>query len=129
MSKAQYHIIVSKTDRELLAKVFKVSNVTIWKALSYKSDNELAVRIRHYAKMRGATEVCTLPVDANETWAMAYFHDMDGILRQRLPNGATIEFDKSDGSGKVYLKGEKINEFQDVRIHDVAEIQKYAMSL
>lgn len=43
-------IIIDSDARKRLQEVFGVTRVTVWKALNYESDNELARKIRYTAK-------------------------------------------------------------------------------
>ena len=86
-------IAVSRADRQFLMKLFKVTERTVFNALSTKyEDNDLHKRIRKAALNRGGVLMVTLPM--TET-----FHDADGTMRQYLPNGAVPEFYRSDGTG------------------------------
>ena len=93
-------VTVTKENREFLEKAFKVSSVMIWKALTFESDTDLARRIRKLAVERGGIEMCFCPV-------LETMHDSDGYMRQYLPNGAMLEFNKNDGNGSVFFKGWK----------------------
>ena len=43
-------IIIDSDARKRLQEAFRVTRVTVWKALNYESDNELARKIRYTAK-------------------------------------------------------------------------------
>lgn len=51
-------IVIDSDGRQKLQKIFGVSRVTVWKALNYESNNELAKKIRYTAiSQMGAQEV------------------------------------------------------------------------
>lgn len=125
----EHRIKVSREEFQLLSSTFKVSGVTVWKALNYKSNNDLAVSIRELALRRGGIEITTLPACMDLEAGVSYFHDTDGVLRQRLKNGTMIELDKTDGTGVVYQKGKKVQTFYDVKISSIGALQKYALLL
>lgn len=47
-------IIIDSDARKRLQEAFGVTRVTVWKALNYESDNELARKIRYTAKRKWA---------------------------------------------------------------------------
>lgn len=117
-------IAVQRTDREFLMKAFGVTRVAIWKALTFESDSELSKRIRNLALQRGGTLLAEVAMDDPST-----IHDSDGCMRQYFGNGASIEFDKTDGHAEVSMGGEVKKTYDTVLVKDIAEIQQYAMSL
>ena len=51
-------IIIDSDARKRLQEAFGVTRVTVWKALNYESDNELARKIRYTAKKEmGGVEI------------------------------------------------------------------------
>jgi len=116
-------IAVTKSDREFLARLFKVTMRTVFNALSTKhEDNDLHKRIRKAALNRGGVAMVTLPV-------VETFHDADGIMRQYMPNGAILEFSKKDGSGHVYFNGKEISTYENVPVSMIHKIQEQAAAL
>lgn len=115
-------VTVTKENREFLEKAFKVSSVMIWKALTFESDTDLARRIRKLAVERGGIEMCFCPV-------LETMHDSDGYMRQYLPNGVMLEFNKNDGSGSVFFKGKEVRHYDQVMVSEIKFIQGWAMTL
>ena len=74
------YIHVTKEVREHLMKIFGVSSVMVWKALTFESESTLANKIRKAAFENSGILMNELP-------AMETFHDYDGYMRQYLPNG------------------------------------------
>ena len=117
-------IHITKENREGLASLFKVSDRTVWNAISFDKsrDSLLAKRIRKAAIERGGVLMCELPV-------MEALHDHDGYLRQYLPNGAMLVLSKIDGTGAVFFKGNKVKHYNRVMLNEIPNIQNWAGNL
>lgn len=119
------YIHVTKEDREFMMKVFKVTERTVYNALTFaggRGDTELARKIRKVAKERGGIEMVTGP------WVET-FYDHDGYMRQVLPNDAMLEMNKETGDCDVIHKGETVRRYEGARISDIKEIQAWAAAL
>ncbi len=116
------YIHITKEARERLIKLFGVTPVMIWKALTFESNSVLANKIR-----KAALE--NYGILMNELPAMETFHDHDGCMRQYLPNGAILEFCRADNSGVVIFHGETIRRYNQVMLSDIKGIQQFASSL
>lgn len=116
------YIFVTKETREHLMKLFKVSSVMLWKALTYESDSLLACKIRKAALENRGILMNELP--ANET-----FHITNECMRQYFANGAVLEIYYKDGNGVVFLKGKKMRDYSNVMLSDIEHMQNYAMAL
>ncbi len=87
--------------RKQLAELFKVSEKTVYRALSYSGvDSDIKKRIRIAAKEFGGTDMVCCP--EMETW-----FDSNGSMHQKFSNGWTIEVSKADGLCVVYDKNGK----------------------
>jgi len=115
-------VCVSRGVQGELQKIFGCTGVMVWKALTYKSDTELARKIRKQALDRGGKVVCTLP--ECET-----IHDSGCIMRQTFANGAVLEVDKSDGSGTVWHDGRKKVHLKNMTVMELYMIQACAANL
>lgn len=116
-------IKVSKEDREVLKKIFKVTDRTLFNALGVvNEENDLHKRIRMAAMEHGGVWVTELPV--GET-----MHLTDGTMRQELGNGAVLEFYKADGSGKIFFKGKEIARYENVNVPMIYAMQAEASAL
>lgn len=118
-------IAVTKENREFLAKTFKVTDRTVWNALTFdanKGNTTTAKRIRKVAIERGGVTMVELQ-------EMETFHDADGHMRQYMPNGVLIDFDKKSGAGEVWHKGEMVRRYENVKLDEVTNVQAYALSL
>lgn len=116
-------IKVSKEDREILKKIFKVTERTVFNALGLVDENnDLHKRIRKAAMEHGGEWVTELPV-------FETIHLTDGTMRQEFPNGAVVEFYRHDGSGKIFFKGREIERYEDVNVPMIFAIQAEAVEL
>ena len=116
------YIHITKEVRSKIKKTFKVSGVMLWKALSFESQSDLAQRIRKMA-------LENYGIVMNELPAMETFHDHDNYMRQYLPNGVLLEFNKNDGTGDVFLRGVRVKRYHNVSITDIEAIQQWANTL
>lgn len=116
------YIHVTKEVREFLAKVFKVTDRTVWYAITFEKDNQLHRKIQMLAIKKGGILMNELP-------ALETFHDHDGYMRQYFPNGAMLELSKNDASGDVFFKGLKVRHYDCVMLNDIESIQNWAMTL
>lgn len=114
-------ITVTKESRKFIAKAFKVTERTVFNALSGERDNDLARRIRKLAKAQGGVEITVY--DEFET-----MHDADGYIRQYFPNGAMLEIEKGTDQCAIFHKGEKIKECT-VTFANIGSVQTFASAL
>ena len=116
------YIHVTKEVREFLAKVFKVTDRTVWYAITFEKDNQLHRKIQMLAIKKGGILMNELP-------ALETFHDHDNYMRQYLPNGAVLEFNKNNGDGDVYIHGKCVRHYENLFWSDIEGIQNWAMTL
>lgn len=118
------YIHVTKEVREFLAKAFKVTDRTVWYAITFEKDNQLHRKIQMLALKKGGILMNELP-------ALETFHDHDGYMRQYLPNGAILELGKTPETkgGAVFFKGEKVRQYEDVMASEIIGIQNWAKTL
>lgn len=119
------YIHITKGDREIIAKTFKVSDRTVLNAIRFdekRGDSDKAKRIRKMAFERGGILMAVIPM-------IETFHDHDKVTRQYCPNGALIELDRNDGMGYVIFNGETVKTYENVQMTDIDGIQRFAMAL
>lgn len=119
------YIHLKKEDREFIAKAFGVTERSVYNALKFvegRGETDLAKRIQTLAMERGGILMTVSP-------AMETLHDNDNIMYQYFPNGALIEFSKTDGSGTVIFKGTTVRKYDNVKLSDIPGIQNYASNL
>lgn len=119
------YIHVTKEDREFLAKKYGIGPRTVYNALvmdEERGNSDVCNKIRRDALERGGIVMVESP-------EMETFHDNDGYMRQRFPNGALLELDKMTGNGAVLWHGVAIRTYMGVMVDQIAGIQEYAASL
>lgn len=118
------YIHIKKADREFIMKSLKVTERMVYYAIRFATDTDLARRIRKLAMERGGIIMVVIP--EAET-----LYDADGYMRQYLPNGVLLEFEKEVGNGgcNVYLKGDMVRRYDNVQVRDIPEIQNWAATL
>ncbi|MEI3469566.1 MAG: hypothetical protein V8Q76_13190 [Bacteroides intestinalis] len=116
------YIHITKENRLGLAKMFDVTDRMVWAAITFEKETDLAKRIRKAAIERGGIVMNELP-------ALETFHDSDNYMREYLPNGAMLEFNKGDGTGDVIFKGKSVKHYPQVMISEIGSIQSWASSL
>jgi hypothetical protein bfra3_16293 len=119
------YIHIKKEDRIFLAEAFKITEKSVFNALTYdakRGNTELAKRVRKLAMDRGGI----IMVEAPE---LETLFDADGYIRQYLPGDVLIELSKTDSSCVVFKKGVRVNSYKDVMLSDIPGIQAYAAGL
>ena len=121
------YIHIQKADREFILNLFKVTGRTVDNALRFdaeRGNTDLARKIRKVAMEHGGIVMVVSP--EAET-----LFDADGYMRQYLPNGVLLEFEKEAGNGgcNVYLKGDMVRRYDNVQVRDIPAIQNWAATL
>ena len=121
------YIHIQKADREFILNLFKVTGRTVDNALRFdaeRGNTDLARKIRKVAMEHGGIVMVVSP--EAET-----LFDADGYMRQYLPNGVLLEFEKEEGNGgcNVYLKGDMVRRYDNVQVRDIPAIQNWAATL
>lgn len=121
------YIHIQKADREFILNLFKVTGRTVDNALRFdaeRGNTDLARKIRKVAMEHGGIVMVVSP--EAET-----LFDADGYMRQYLPNGVLLEFEKEAGNGgcNVYLKGAMVRRYDNVQVRDIPAIQNWAATL
>lgn len=113
-------IDVSTKVREGIRKTFKVSDQSIWLALTFdpkRGMSDKAQRIRQYAKINGGVE--TVVAEKSDT----LLFDHEGSFRQYFPNGAVLEFDKKTGNATIFFKGKEMASADNVLVREMPSLQ------
>lgn len=121
------YIHIQKADREFILNLFEVTGRTVDNALRFdaeRGNTDLARKIRKVAMEHGGIVMVVSP--EAET-----LFDADGYMRQYLPNGVLLEFEKEAGNGgcNVYLKGDMVRRYDNVQVRDIPAIQNWAATL
>ena len=118
------YIHIQKSDREFIAKAFKVSKRTVYNAIHFEDMNEgndLAKKIRTLALERGGIVMVEAP-------ELETLHDADDYMRQYIGD-VLLEFSKTEPVCDVYKKGVKVRHFDNVMTSDSQGIQDWASGL
>jgi len=118
------YIHIQKSDREFIAKAFKVSKRTVYNAIHFEDMNEgndLARKIRTLALERGGIVMVEAP-------ELETLHDADDYMRQYIGD-VLLEFSKTEPVCDVYKKGVKVRHFDNVMTSDIRGIQDWASAL
>lgn len=113
-------IVVSKENREFLKRLFGCTEQTLYNSLDLqKPSSEMRKRIRKAALERGGEVMVTLR-------EMETIHTANGVMEQRLPNGAELRFYREDGHGEIWHKGIMKERVDSVTIPVIYEMQARA---
>lgn len=122
------YIKVSNEARAKLARLFKVEEKTVYLALTYRRNSDMARKIRFTAVHNfGGEAMCHCP----ECETMHNVTE-DGreLMVQRFDNGTTLRIDKRTGETWVInRRGETVEHKQCISIPQLSELQLYAESL
>lgn len=95
-------IYVSKRDAAHLRKVFGCSKVMVWKALNFKSDSDLAQKIRYTALMQ---------LNGTPNWKLegveTTHEEIEQTMTQTFGERVKLVFDRKDGSTHVLIDGKE----------------------
>lgn len=127
-------INLSKPKKARLRRKFGVSNVTVWSALNYVTNSELAEKIRRAALAEGGIVEChiSVPEGFMPNCQTDYVHGDDGRVQrvlQTFSNDVRVEFD-NDRCTAIILRGDKpVKTYEAVAIRDWGNIVFEAQSL
>ena len=121
-------IFVDEKAKGHLRKVFKCTNVMVWKALNFKSDSELARKIRFTALTQ---------LNGTPNWKQAdvetTHEEAEQTMTQTFGKRVKLVVDRKDGSVSVFVDGVETRREQDMNIPAFVELQNevelMAMSL
>ena len=121
-------IFVDEKAKGHLRKVFKCTNVMVWKALNFKSDSELARKIRFTALTQ---------LNGTPNWKQAEVEttheEAEQTMTQTFGERVKLVVDRKDGSVSVFVDGVETRREQDMNIPAFVELQSevelMAMSL
>ena len=117
------NIAISKEAKDKLCRIFRVTDRTVRNALNLEHpETDLIKRIRIGAMESGGVCMITLP-------EVETIHTADGLMEQRLPNGASLRFYREDGRGEIWFRGEIVETRESVTIKDIYAMQEAASLL
>lgn len=115
-------IIIGKGELSILMNSFKVSNVSVWRALRYHNNSDLSKRIRRLALMRGGQMV-------GEDIKISTCFDSNGNMTQIIGNRVRIEVNKSIEEINVYVDGRIVEKHGSLSVSEYVRLQERMKSL
>ena len=116
------YIHVTKETREFLSKAFDIEPRTVYNALNFVKDNDLARRVRRLAYEKGGILMCLGE-------CMETLYDNDGYARQYLPNGVMLELNKKNGRADIIKDGKSVKHYNNVKLTQIPAIQAEAQTI
>ena len=121
-------IYVSEKNKAHLRKVFGCSTMMVWKALNFKSDSELAKKIRYTALTQ---------LNGTPNWKQAdvetTHEEAEQTMTQIFGERVKLVYDRNDGSTSILVDGKVTRKEQDLSIPAFmklqSEVEIMAMSL
>lgn len=121
-------IYVSEKNKAHLRKVFGCSTMMVWKALNFKSDSELARKIRYTALTQ---------LNGTPNWKQAdvetTHEEAEQTMTQIFGERVKLVYDRNDGSTSILVDGKVTRKEQDLSIPAFMKLQNeveiMAMSL
>ena len=121
-------IYVSEKNKAHLRKVFGCSTMMVWKALNFKSDSELARKIRYTALTQ---------LNGTPNWKQAdvetTHEEAEQTMTQTFGERVKLVYDRNDGSTSILVDGKVTRKEQDLSIPAFmklqSEVEIMAMSL
>lgn len=121
-------IFVDEKAKGHLRKVFKCTNVMVWKALSFKSDSDLARKIR-FTALKQLGGVANWALTEMETTHEETARTMTLHFGKRVQ----LVYDRNDGSSHVLIDGKEARVEHDLDVPGFMvpqnEVEMMAMSL
>lgn len=124
-------IEISSEAKKCICKDFNVSHVTLWSALTFKTNSRVAYKLRKVALERGGKELVIQDVDKFDFETT--FDSLHETMTQQFGPDCRIEVHIPSGSAGVYINGElkfKEKEITVGRLMNIqAEVHKIALSM
>ena len=111
-------IYVSEKNKAHLRKVFGCSTMMVWKALNFKSDSELARKIRYTALTQ---------LNGTPNWKQAdvetTHEEAEQTMTQIFGERVKLVYDRNDGSTSILVDGKVTRKEQDLSIPAFMKLQ------
>ena len=121
-------IFVDEKAKGHLRKVFKCTNVMVWKALSFKSDSDLARKIRFTALKQLGGVANWAPTEVETT-----HEETARTMTLHFGKRVQLVYDRNDGSSHVLIDGKEARVEHDLDVPGFMvlqnEVEMMAMSL
>lgn len=124
-------ILIDKDTRDEICRQFKVSNVTLWSALTYKTNSKLSDLLRGVALQRCGVLVDPAAPAANTTKAPKCATDFDTanhIMTQVFSPRVKIVVKSDENIVGLYVDG-KAKVYDDITLADFVRVQDEAQKI
>lgn len=112
-------IYLSESGMAKLRQTFNVSHVTVWKALTYKTESALAEKIRYVAlKQLGGTPSKWFPECETS------HEEVDRTMTQTWGDRVKLVTYKDTGDVILFIDGKKEKEVKNISYHDFLVLQQ-----
>lgn len=127
-------IYLSHEGFDKLKTLFSVSRQSIWKALTYQTDSDIAKKIRYTAiNQLGGVDTNSLnPLNDNAqpSYTNGSITDTGKMMVQTFANGVSLVIDKISGTIKLKDKnGEQHSVIEDASIKQIVFMQEMAKTM
>ena len=112
-------VLVDVDTMVFLRKAFNVSRATVWRALTFETDTDLAKRMRKLALERGGRLTDGRPAICDTTHNQA-----EKTMTQTFGNRARIVADLKTGDVTVWIDGEQESIYHNLTIPEFMKLQK-----
>ena len=116
-------ILRSKNDREFLMKTFQVSWVTIWSALTFKTDSSLARSIRKLALEHGGILI------PGECKIITFFDEESNEMVQEIGHRVKITVQRDTNKAKLLVDSDPKTIIENIKIDELMQLQETAQEL
>lgn len=114
-------IYLSESGMKKLREIFKVSHVMVWKALTYKSDSELARKIRYTALSQLGG---TASKDLQESVECETNHEeVAKTMTQTFGDRVKLVFDKESNMAHEFVDGKEVRKVVCLNVADFISFQ------
>ena len=114
------HIYIDKATKAKLREIFKVSEVMIWKALTFDSSSDLARKIRYTA----VTQYGGIMVGDTGASDCDTIHESDELMTQHFTDRVKIVLYKKSGRTCVLIDGVVKKTEDNLSVAEFMQLQK-----
>ena len=124
------YIELSTSKKARICRALGVSRVTLWSALTFQTQSQLAEKIRRMAVQNGGRVMIKLDVTEG-FMPNCEIDDIGGVQRiiQTFSNGVRVEFDNATCTASISRDNRAVKTFSDVKVRDWGNIVFEAQSL
>lgn len=93
-------IITDGEGKEFIMKAFRCSRMQVWKALHYRSESDMARRIRNLALQRGGVLVGDSTPECETT-----FEECEQTMTQSWGTRVKLVYNRNNNEAEIYVDG------------------------